>query len=31
MHQGDKVGLSAIGKLIRSKNRVAVNPFPEGG
>lgn len=30
MHEGDKVGLSAIGKLTRSKNRVIVNPFVEG-
>jgi hypothetical protein len=30
MHQGDKIGRSAIGDLVRSKNRVPVNPFPAG-
>ena len=28
MHQGDKIGRSAVGDLVRSKNRVPVNPFP---
>jgi hypothetical protein len=28
---GDKVGQSAVGKLVRSKgNKIPVNPFPEG-
>jgi hypothetical protein len=30
MHQGDKIGRSAIGDLVRSKNKVPVNPFPAG-
>ena len=30
MHDGDKIGRSAIGELTRSKNKVVVNPFPEG-
>ncbi len=30
MHDGDKIGQSAVGGLIRTKNKVAVNPFPEG-
>ena len=30
MHQGDKIGKSAIGELVRSKNKVIVNPFPHG-
>ena len=29
MHEGDKLGASAIGKLVRSRKTVAVNPFPE--
>ena len=28
MHNGDKVGASAAGELIRKKMKVAVNPFP---
>ena len=27
---GDKIGRSAVGDLIRSKNKQPVNPFPEG-
>eukprot|EP00039_Didymoeca_costata_P019587 m.338136 g.338136 ORF g.338136 m.338136 type:complete len:811 (+) comp18321_c0_seq1:106-2538(+) len=27
MHQGDKIGSSAVGDLVRSKNKVEVNPF----
>ena len=30
MHDGDKIGKSAIGELVRSRNRVPVNPFNEG-
>ena len=30
MHQGDKTGKSAIGELVRSKNKVTVNHFPHG-
>ena len=30
MHQGDKLGLSAVGLLVRSKNKVIVNPFHAG-
>jgi hypothetical protein len=30
MHDGDKIGQSAVGGLIRSKNKVQINPFPEG-
>ncbi|KAI9330864.1 hypothetical protein BDR26DRAFT_922375 [Obelidium mucronatum] len=30
MHDGDKVGKSAIGALTRSNNKIVVNPFPEG-
>ena len=30
MHDGDKVGRSAIGELVRTRNRMPVNPFPEG-
>ena len=30
MHQGDKIGKSAIGELVRSKNKAIVNPFPPG-
>ena len=30
VHQGDKVGSSAVGKLTRSKDNVIVNEFPEG-
>ena len=30
MHSADKIGQSAIGNLTRSKNKVTVNPFPEG-
>lgn len=30
MHDGDKIGRSEIGKLVRSKDNVSVNPFPEG-
>ena len=30
MHNGDKVGASAVCKFIRTKMRVAVNPLPEG-
>ena len=30
MHQGDKIGKSAIGELLRTKNREQVNPFPAG-
>jgi hypothetical protein len=30
MHQGDKIGRSAVGDLVRSKNKVPVNPFPTG-
>ena len=30
MHDGDKLGQSAVGELVRSRNKVKVNPFPEG-
>ena len=30
MHDGDKVGASAIGDLTRSRNKIVLNPFPEG-
>ena len=30
MHQGDKIGKSAIGELVRSKKKAIVNPFPAG-
>ena len=30
MHQGDKVGAAAIGQLVRSKQKKAINAFPEG-
>ena len=30
MHDGDKIGRSAIGELVRSKNKQIINPFPEG-
>jgi hypothetical protein len=30
MHQGDKIGRAAVGDLVRSKNKVPVNPFPKG-
>ena len=30
MHDGDKIGLSAVGDLVRTKNKAPVNPFPEG-
>jgi len=30
MHDGDKIPRSAIGHLLRSKDKVSVNPFPEG-
>ena len=30
MHQGDKIGRSAVGDLVRSSNKIVVNPFNEG-
>ena len=30
MHNGDKIGASAIGELTRSKNSQVINPFPTG-
>ncbi len=30
MHDADKLGQSAVGALVRSKHKVAVNPFPQG-
>jgi hypothetical protein len=30
MHDGDKIGQSAVGGLIRSRLKVQINPFPEG-
>lgn len=30
MHDTDKIGQSATGALTRSRNRIVVNPFPEG-
>ena len=30
MHDGDKIGRSAIGELVRSKNKNAINPFLDG-
>ena len=30
MHSPNKLSESAIGLLVRTKNKVAVNPFPEG-
>ena len=29
MHDDDKIGRAAIGKLTRSKNKTVINPFPE--
>ena len=30
MHQGDKIGRSAVGDLVRTVNKVPVNAFPSG-
>ena len=30
MHDGDKIGRSAIGELLRTRNKVAINSFPAG-
>ena len=30
MHDGDKIGQSVVGGLVRTRNKVPVNPFPEG-
>ena len=30
MHNGGKVGASAVGEIIRKNMKVAINPFPEG-
>ena len=30
MHDGDKIGQSAFGALVRTKNKNSVNPFPRG-
>ena len=30
MHDSDKVAKSAIGDLVRTKDKVQINPFPEG-
>ena len=30
MHDGDKIGRSAIGELTRSNKKVVINPFVEG-
>jgi len=30
MYDGDKIGQFVVGGLIRTKNKVPVNPFPEG-
>ena len=30
MHDGDKIGQSAVGALIRTKNKVPVSPSPRG-
>jgi hypothetical protein len=30
MHDGDKIGQFVVGGLIRSRNNVPINPFPEG-
>ena len=30
MHQGDKVGISAVGELTRSKDNFATNDLPNG-
>ena len=30
MHDNDKVGSSAVGNLVRTKNKTKINPFPEG-
>ena len=30
MHDGDKIGQSAVGSLIRTKNKIPLNPFPRG-
>jgi hypothetical protein len=30
MHDGDKIGQSAVGGLVRTKNKTPINPFPEG-
>ena len=30
MHQSDKIGESCTGGLVRTRNKVPINPFPEG-
>ena len=30
MHDGNKIGWSAIGELVRTKDKIPVNPFPKG-
>ncbi len=30
MHDGDKLGQSSVGALVRMKSKEVVNPFPEG-
>mmetsp|Transcript_37826 Transcript_37826/g.106865 ORF Transcript_37826/g.106865 Transcript_37826/m.106865 type:complete len:156 (+) Transcript_37826:152-619(+) len=30
MHDGDKLGRSAIGELLRRRDKKVINPFPEG-
>ena len=30
MHDTDNMGKSTIGELMRTRNKVEINPFPEG-
>ncbi len=30
MHNGDKIGHLAVGGLIRTRNKIQINPFPDG-
>ena len=30
MHDTEKVGKSAIGELVRTRNKIEIKPFPEG-
>ena len=29
MHDGDKIGQSVVGGLVRTRNKTLINPFPE--
>ena len=30
IHNGDKVGVYAVGEIVQMKMRVAIDPFPDG-